>query len=725
MFRWGALVGRYPWRVLILAAGVVAGCAIYGLGTFGSLSNGGFSDPDSESAQVERMLRESFPDQPVDAMVVYSSDRWTVDDPEFRDRVARAVAATRAHEGVLVRSYYENPAPSLVSADGHATRILITLPGNDEADRLETYRDIEPDLSVRGLKTHKGGLFAVFVDVNDQVSEDIARAESIALPIVFVLSLLIFGSLAAALMPTLVGTVAVFGAFAVVRVITTVTEVSVFAINVITLMGMGLAIDYALFVVSRFREEYAAAASGPRATREELMRAMATTMATAGRTVFFSGIIVAASLSSLMLFPQTFLKSMGYGGMAAVLVAMIASLTVLPAMLAVLGHRIEWGRFKRRAGGRHTQRRDRWAQIARAVMRRPFAVLIPIVVGLIVLAAPLLGAKWGGVDVHVLPEDAPSRVAADFTDANFGGEQSSALIVATGNAAQVTDLVSQVEAVPAITSTGILSQATDHDEPITLLQATWSGNSQSEDSQDVVRELRGLDTEKSSLVGGGAADTVDLIDSIFATLPTMAGLVAGIMFMLLFIAFGSVVLPLKAILMNTVSIGASFGAVTWVFQEGHFSDLLGFTSQGFLDVTQPILMLAVLFGLSMDYEVFLLSRVREEWDRSHDNLHSVASGLQHTGRIITSAALLLAVVIGGFSTSGIVFIKMLGLGMLVAVLLDATVVRALLVPATMRLLGGLNWWAPAPLRRWWERYGHREYDASAANGQLGDSSSAS
>jgi RND superfamily putative drug exporter len=657
---------------------------------------------------VERTLRETFPDQPVDAMVVYSSERWTVDDREFRDRVAAAVAATREHDGVLVRSYFESPSPALVSEDGHAMRILVTLPGEDEADRLETYREIEPDLTVSGLETHKGGLFAVFVDVNDQVSEDIARAESIALPIVFVLSLLIFGSLAAALMPTLVGTVAVFGAFAVVRVITTVTDVSVFAINVITLMGMGLAIDYALFVVSRFREEYAAVAnSGQRPTREDLARAMATTMATAGRTVFFSGIIVAASLSSLMLFPQTFLKSMGYGVMA--------SLTVLPAMLAALGHRIEWGRLKRGAAGRHTQRRDRWARIARAVMRRPFAVLVPIVVGLIVLAAPLLGARWGGVDVHVLPEDAPSLVAADFTDAHFGGEQASALIVATGGGTEVSELATSIEAVPAISSAVILSQATDNGEPVTLLQATWPGNSQSEESQEVVRELRRLDTGPApALVGGAAADTVDLIDSIFDTLPSMAGLVAAIMFVLLFIAFGSVVLPLKAIVMNTLSIGASFGAVTWVFQEGHFSDVLGFTSQGFLDVTQPILMLAVLFGLSMDYEVFLLSRVREEWDRSHDNTHSVASGLQHTGRIITSAALLLAVVIGGFSTSGIVFIKMLGVGMLVAVLLDATVVRALLVPATMRLLGGLNWWAPGLLRRWWERYGHHEYAAATA-----------
>ncbi len=703
---WGRLVARRPWTVLISSLVVVVAATAYGLGVFGALSDGGFFVPESESWSAEDTLRENFPDQAVDVVVVYHSDTMTVDDAGFRSAVEGVVdRVTTAAPDTVVLTYYGTGSPALVSEDQHATQVLLALTGGkggglDDGGRLEAYRSIEDHLAAEGLTTHVGGGFALFDDVNSQVKADIARAETISMPLVFILSLIIFGSVTAALMPTMVGGVAVVGAFSLVRALTEVTDVSVFAINVITLMGMGLAIDYALFVVSRFREELAHA----RDRREALVR----TMATSGRTVFFSGVIVAASLSSLLLFPLDFLRSMGYGGMAAVLVAMTASLTMLPAVLVLLGPRIDWGRIRRRRAGRHSRANHRWTALAHSVMRRPVAYVVVISALLLLLGSPILSARFGAVDERALPTDAPSRVTIDLLRKDFGGETSTAdVLVSGGERSEVRGYADRLGEVTGVQSAAVVARSTGGDQDVSLIRATWPGNSQTESSQQRVRELRDVEPPSGSAVdiGGASASTVDLVDAILNRLPAMAGMVAVIMMVLLFVAFGSVVLPIKAILMNTVSIAASFGVVTWIFQDGHLSGVLNFTPEGFLDATEPILMLAILFGLSMDYEVFLLSRIREEWDLTQDNTTAVAAGLQHTGGIITSAALLLAVVIGGFATSDIVMIKMVGVGMLVAVLLDATVVRALLVPATMRLLGRLNWWAPGPLARWWEQHG--------------------
>ncbi len=548
----------------------------------------------------------------------------------------------------------------------------------------------------------------MYGDVNEITSEDLARAEQISLPLVVLLALLIFGSLVAASLPALVGGLAMVGALAVVRVITHATEVSIFSVNVISLLGMGLAIDYALFMISRFREELAALpADDPDASAKAIRR----TMATAGRTVLFSGLTVAAALSSLLIFPQSFLRSMGYGGMAAVVVAMLAALTVLPAALRLLGRRVDAGRLPWRRHRPVSVGDDHgwWARLAHGVMRRPVTVIVVTVVALLAIASPFAGAHWGSVDYRVLPPDAPAHVAAEKLHADFGPETSSASLLLEGaTRPAVASYVADVRRVDGVVDV----QTVDAKGDRTLLRATWVGNSQSEPSQDVVKDLREVaPAEGSVLVGGLTASTVDLVSSVGAHLPWMGLIVLVVMLVLLFLAFGSLVLPVKAVLMNLLSITASFGVVTWIFQDGHLSGLLGFTPTGFLDATNPILMLAILFGLSMDYEVFLLSRVREQWDLTGDNDHAVATGVQKTGRIITSAALLLAIVIGAFGLSGIIFMKMIGLGMLVALLIDATVVRALLVPATMKLLGRWNWWAPAPMLRWWERYGFRETEA--------------
>jgi trehalose monomycolate/heme transporter len=724
MYRWGSFVARRAWVVFAAGVALVLAAAVFGLGVFAHLGNGGFDDAGSDSAKELALEQATFNGHDADVVAIYSSPTLTVSDPAFRAAVTRTLQALPAQDIAGVVTYYDTKAPSLVSTDGHATRAVITLAGKSQDAKSDHWDAVKDKLHADGLTTNVGGMWAVYGDVNTQVSKDIARAESLSMPIVFILSLIIFGSFAAALMPTLVGGIAVFGAFAVVRGITSVTEVSVFSINVITLLGMGLAIDYALFVVSRFREELAAQ---PDTSRPSVNAALERTLATAGRTVLFSGLIVAASLASLLIFPQSFLRSMGYGGVAAVLVAMAAALTVLPALLAILGRRIEFGRMPWRRGTRgaaapapavdrvdgsaHEVVHGAWARLAHSVMRRPVVYLVAITIGLLALASPFAGARWGSVDEHVLPTSMPSRVAADVQADRFGGETSTANITVTGaDRGELAAYVKALGGVPGVRGVQPLDGKSVGGQQISLLQVTWQGNGQTEASQQVVKDLRAVDPGQhaTALVGGSTAQTVDLIDSIRAHLPWMALVVIAVMLVLLFVAFGSVVLPLKAIVMNAFSISASFGVVTWIFQEGHLGKLLGFSSPGYLDVTQPILMLAILFGLSMDYEVFLLSRVREEWDRTGVNTTAVATGLQRTGRIITSAALLLAVVIGGFATSGIVFLKMIGVGMLVAVLLDATVVRALLVPATMRLLGRANWYAPAPMRRWWERHGHHQ-----------------
>jgi len=729
MQSWGHLVARRAWTVLIAGLVLVAAAAVFGLGVFGSLSNGGYDDPASESARALVAERRTFTSHDADIVAIYSSPSMKVGDPAFRQAVGNAVKGLPQGSVRRVTTWYDTPLPTLVSKDQHSTRVIITLSGTSQNEKAALFDTVGPHLQAKGLTTSVGGQWAVFRDVNKHVSTDIARAEAISLPIVVLLCLAFFGSVTAALMPAFVGGVAIFGALALVRVITMVTEVSVFAINIVTLIGMGLAIDYALFVVSRFREELA---KYPGTEREHVNAAITATMATAGRTVLFSGLIVAASLSSLLFFPQSFLRSMGFGGVAAVLVAMLAALTLLPALLAVLGPRIEAGRmpWRRAAGapvtgqdagdpGNLTEATGAWARLAHSVMRRPVAYLLVITVGLLALGTPFLSARWGSTDEKVLPVSAPSRMAVDLGVREFGGVKASANIVVQGaGPQQLKGYLTRLGTVGGVQSAVVIDQVAagpGGGGPTSLVQVSWPSDSQSERSQQLVRDLRSVSPGPGAgaLVGGASASAVDLVDSIGARLPAMGAFVIAVMLILLFIAFGSVVLPFKAVVMNALSLTASFGVVTWIFQEGHLSGPLGFTSTGYLDVTQPILMLAIIFGLSMDYEVFLLSRIREEWDRTGDNTTSVANGLQRSGRIITSAALLLAVVIGGFATSGIVLMKMIGIGMLVAVLIDASVVRALLVPATMRLLGTVNWWAPGPMKRWWEGHGMRETENAA------------
>lgn len=716
---WGRTVVRIRWAILAAGAVLAIAGVTWGTGVFGVLISGGFEDPGSESARAAGRIVAEVGRQDVDLLVLYSSDTTTVNDPSFRDAVLAASARARQRTEVAsVVSYYDTRSRAFVSNDEHATYLALTL---TEADSIDQYEAVRDELDAPGLRTQFAGATALNADVTGRVSTDIAKAEMYSMPILMVLLLFVFGSLVAAGTPLLVGGLAILGALVATRALTYTTDVSIFGINIITLLGLGLAIDYSLFVVNRFREELAAGRSTADAVRR--------TMTTAGRTVVISGVIVALALASLLLFPQVFLKSMGFGGMAAVLVAMLASVTVLPALLAVLGHRINalrvrlpWTRRRTAgsvgsAGSVGPAGSDGWARLAHAVMRRPALVIVGTLVALTVLALPFAGARFGGPDERVLPPGEASRVATERLATEFpGGTNSSMRVLVSGADQQaVAAFTARVGEIPGVTAASITAAKGSS----SVLTVGFEGTSAGQTARDVVTGIRSLPAPEGAqvLVSGRTADLVDLLDSLAARLPWMALLVAASTFVLLFLAFGSLVLPLKAIVMSMVSIGASFGAVVWVFQDGHLAGLLGFTPTGDLEATQLILMLAIIFGLSTDYEVFLLSRVREEWDRTGDNRASVANGLQRTGRIITSAALLLIVVIGGFATGGITFIKMIGIGMIVAIVVDATLVRVLLVPATMRVLGQANWWLPAPLARLHRRLGFSEEPTPEGTGR--------
>jgi RND superfamily putative drug exporter len=716
--RWGGVVVRRAVVVLVVGLILTAAAAIAGVGLEDKLSAGGFDDTSSQSARELAQERATFGNRSIDVVAIFTDEHATVASKAFRSAVEATLARVPRSDVTSVATYYETHDPAMVSTDHHATAVYISLAGSDQNEFMDSFRAIKPSLTDSTLDVDLAGSYAVYDDVNRATKSDLARAEMVSMPFVLLLSLIIFRSVVAALMPLLVGAVAVLGARAVIAGLNHLVDVSIFAPNIITLIGLGLAIDYALFVVSRFREEVAR-------TPADTGGALRRTMATAGRTVMFSALTVAASMSSLLVFPQTFLKSIGYGGIAAVLVAMVAALTVLPAALALLGSRIDAWRvpFLRR-GGASDDEHGAWARLGRAVMRRPVLVAAGVVVILLAVASPFLGVRWGSVDYRVLPASSAAHQATERLNTEFGAERSVAnVLVEDASSEQVAAYRSGLAAVHDVDDVRAVA-ARGH---TTLLRVSWDGNSQSASSQQVLKDLRQVAAPAGThtLVGGPTAETVDLAASVKSHLPLMGGIVVAVMLALLFVAFGSVVLPVKAVVMNAFSITAAFGVVTFIFSDGHLSGLLGFTSAGFLDMTNPIVMLAVLFGLSMDYEVFLLSRIREEWDRTRDlglpvperNARAVAAGLQKSGRIITSAALLLAVVIGAFSLSGVVFMKMMGVGMLVAVLVDATVVRALLVPATMKLLGGANWWAPGPLRRWWERYGFREEGPSHDSAQ--------
>jgi trehalose monomycolate/heme transporter len=705
---WGRLVVKFRVLVIVLGALFMAFAAVWGTGIFGALVDGGFDDESSESWRASVVVAQEIGRDAPDLIVLVEHPTRTVDDPAYAADLQAASAVIPEDRVIRVVSFFNTGAPQFVSPDRRSTYAIVTEIHQGALSETNTDQ-LRAAFADRGYSVKLGGTSAVFDEISNTVGKDIGRAEAISMPILLVLLVIIFGSVVSALLPLLVGGMAILGAFTVLRVINEFTEVSIFAVNLVTIMGLGLAIDYGLLIVGRFREELAAG----RSTADAVGR----TVQTAGRTVAISALTVAVSLSGLTLFPMTFLQSMGYGGMAAVVVSALAAVLVLPAVLAVLGPNIEKLRVRRRRTTVTVETHEGfWFRLAQSVMRRPGRILAASAAVLAILFIPFFGVKFGGIDQRVLAASAEPRVVSDTLVSTFGADPGHPIVFAVsldqpadseaGKAAAGAYLTA-VQGTSGVTGAQITGSAGN----LVRMSASFDGEPLGDEAKALVDKLREMPNPTGVhdvLIGGDTALVIDRLDSVGSNLPWMALLVALATFVLLFFAFGSVILPIKAILMNVLSLGASLGVVTWIFQDGHFSDFLGFTPTGYVEATQPILVLAIVFGLSMDYEVFLLARIREQWDLTHDNRLAVATGLQQTGRIISSAAMLIIVVIAAFSTSSISFIKLIGIAMLVAVIVDALLVRMFVVPAAMRLMGRANWWAPGPLRRFWERWGFKE-----------------
>src|SRR5580658_1803799 len=712
--RWGRTVYQRRRLILVIALLVAGLGALWGTSIFAKVQTaGGFDAPNSQSQHEANLATQAFGRDAGDVVVLYSSPTLTTASPAFRSAVTSTLAALPHGQAESYATYWSTGSRQSVSASGHQTYAVIEMTGATDTARQDSYDAIKTDLSAAGLRSQVGGVVPTNETIDKQVTANITRAEGLSFPILLILLLVIFGSLTAACLPLAIGALGILGSFTVLRLLTIVTGVSVFSLNITTILGLGLGIDYGLFLVTRFREEL-----HKEGTVED---AVARTVATAGRTVLVSGVTVAIVLASLMLFPETILRSIGYGGVATVLIDMLAALTVLPALLAVLGPKVNSLRIRRSvqrppaaeaSGG--------WYRLAHSVMRRPVLYAVPIVLVLLGLGSPFLHVAWGGVDATVLPASAAPRIVTQALNTDFPGNPTAPIeaIVqfrgpVTGSPSRTAGLASyasHLDHVPGVTT----AQVTGIRGDIARIDVSYGPGPYTPQARAIAGNVRRVAAPSGAtvLVGGQTAALSDELSSLAQTLPWMALTLVLATFVLLFLAFGSLVLPVQAIVMNILSLSAMYGVVTWIFADGHLSGLLGFTSNGTISPTIPILMFAIMFGLSMDYEVFLLSRIRERYVATGDNTGAIAAGLQRTGGVITSAALLLIVVIGMFSISSITFIKLLGVGMIVALILDATLVRMLLVPATLRLLGDASWWAPAPLRRFYARHGIGEDDGS-------------
>ncbi|HEY2277767.1 MAG TPA: MMPL family transporter, partial [Streptosporangiaceae bacterium] len=623
---WGRILYRRRRLILVAALVLVAFAAVWGTGVFGQLSSGSdFTPPASQSQREAGQAAQAFGRNDADVVVLYRSATMTVSDPAYRRAVTAALDHLPRADVAAVTTYWSGGSSRLVSADRHATYAALLLTGADDAARHQAYEAIQArltpaSLAAAGLTAKVGGNVATEVAINSEVTANIAKAEAFSMPVLLILLLVIFGSLGAAWIPVAIGGIAILGSFTVLRLLTLGTTVSVYSVNITTILGLGLGIDYGLFIVTRFREELR--------SQPTVEQAVARTVATAGRTVAVSGVTVAVALTSLMLFPETFLRSMGYGGVATVAVDMLAALTVLPVLLAVLGHRVNALRIRRPARGpAPDEAGGGWYRLARGVMRRPVIYVAAITIGLLALGAPFLRISWGGTDARVLPAAAAIRQVSETLDSQFPVNSTTPIeaLVTGARAARpagLTAYLHRVDAIPGVTG----AQVTGIKGGTTRIDIGYRPAAVSAAARHIVTEIRGLAPPPGTavLAGGTTAALVDELASLGSTLPWMALLVGVSTFVLMFLAFGSVVLPIKAIVMNVLSLSATFGVVVWIFQWGHLSGPLQFTPTGSIDPTMPILMLAIIFGLSMDYEVFLLSRIRERYDQTGDNAASVA-----------------------------------------------------------------------------------------------------
>jgi putative drug exporter of the RND superfamily len=717
--RLARLVVRYRWAVLV---GYVVSLVVLGLlgsGVFGAMKSRGFDDPGSESARAGALLATSF--GAVEPTAVLAVEAATgVDSPAATAAASTLVGAVSGLDGVdTVASYWTSGRPAqLRSTDGTTGQVLVF--AAEDADVQQLAKDLAAQFGGEqdGLTVYVYGWNTVGNALTKTITEDLGKAEGIAVPITVLLLMFVFGSVVAAGLPFMVAGASILGSFTFLFVLTKFTDVSIFALNLVTGLGLALGIDYALLMISRFREELKAGAP----TED----AVVTTMRTAGKTVLVSGITVAITLASMLLFPQYFLKSFAYAGVSVSLFAVFGALTALPAMLAILGPNVN--RLRVRRGDLAPKDDGAWSRIARTVMRRPWPVMLGAIALLLVMAYPALSVAFGQVDDRALPPSNPAAVAGEVLRDRFPGQESApydvVLVDPAGDAAAVDDYAEAISTIPDVvrvtTPTSVVIDGAvvgPNPTPSTftadgMVRLAVVGDVPPLDAAGVsiVDALRAAPAPAAEvLVGGQAAGYADSNSGILGNVWLVALWIAVTTLIVLFLFTGSVLLPVKALVLNVLSLTATLGALVWVFQGGHLTWLVGdYTNTGTVDISSIALIAVVAFALSMDYELFMLSRIKEEHDAGRNTTDAVAFGLQRTGRIITAAALLIAIVFVSFLSSGVTNIKQLGFGVTVAILVDATIVRALLVPAFMRIAGGANWWAPAPLRRLHDRLGIRE-----------------
>ncbi|MBM9463551.1 MMPL family transporter [Aeromicrobium sp. YIM 150415] len=700
------LIAR-PWRVIVGALLLLAVGVGVGLPVVDQLNHDvdSFADPGSSSARAVDRIEQVLGESAVPDLLILS---------ESGDRAAEAVISEIGdRQGIARVEGGPGAGPEFVSRDGQ--HLLWTVGFQADADADALTRELRAELdAVPGIDV--GGFRPAFQEVNERIDRDLLRAELMALPVLFAIALWVFRSVVAALLPLVVGIVTIVFTLLTFRPIVEFMEISGFALSLITCLGLGLAIDYSLFMVSRYREELI--------RRGEGHAAVQATVATAGRTVLFSALTVAGAGAALLVFPLRFLYSMGIAVVAVALVAAATALLVLPAVFALLGTRVNalaprrWVRAAEREA--RAERSGGWYRLSSLVMRHPALFAVATAATLLVLAAPAAQLKLTGAGVAMLPTDSHARILDDTLREDFGTEMLSPMIVAVeAPSARWTEVQQYASAVRELPGVDHVTAPTYLGDRLWQFEATSAGDPLAQSSLDLVGEIRGLPTALIVDIGGESAEQVDQVAALTDRLPWALLILGLLTFVMLFLLTGSVILPLKAIVMNLLTIATTFGILVWVFQWGHGEGVLGFTSQGALESSQPVLLFAVVFGLSTDYAVFLLTRIKEARDSGIGDREAVAIGLQRTGRIVTAAALLLAIATGALALSSIGTIKELGIGIAVAVLIDATIVRALLVPALMALLGRANWWAPPALRRWHDRFGLRETDASTPAVQPG------
>ena len=692
-------------RVLTSAAVLFVLALVLGAPVAGELEGAGLHDRGSESSEADRQIARAADggaDFGLTALLRPGGDVRT--DAAARERLRAVQSAIAADPGVgTTRSWLDGREASFLSRDGSQALVA----GSFQADEIETADRLRAHLGAQGVRF--GGNALAEPEIGEQVSEDLARAELLAFPLLFGLSLWVFRGMVAALMPPLVGALSIVFTFVLLRVVNAdVASLSIYALNLVTGVGLGLAIDYSLFIVSRYREEAADVGYG----REALVR----TLNTAGRTVLFSALTVAAAMASLLVFPLPFLYSMGIGGVLASLVAATVALTILPALLAALGPRINalslarWRRAADAAARPATE--GPWYRLAQWVMRRALPVALVTSAVLVVAGLPFLRATFVSADWHMAPPGSELRDVAQTIERDFGAAANQPIKVVAragaGDDAAVAAYVRRLRALPGGGQVAAPRRLGPGAEEIDVLAP---GDPRSPGARDLVRAIRDVPAAFAVGVTGEAARFIDQQAALTRWLPLALGLLTVTTFAILFLMTGSVVLPIKALLMNVLTLSATFGTLVLVFQDGRLEGVLDYVSPGGLESTQPVLLAVIAFGLATDYGVFLLSRIKEAHDGGLADREAVAFGVERTGRIVTAAALLFCVAIGAFATSSIVFVKLLGLGTALAVAIDATIIRALLVPALMALLGRWNWWAPGPLRRLHARFGLSEAPA--------------